>query len=406
MGESLLERLRGSGGRRSLAQLEEKDTRHQRLRAFGVLGALLGATAYSTALSAAVARGVVADVRAAWYVLALGVAGFLIYALGGFATYYLRKRLIMLYGTLAMAGAVLYFLGFVAAVTAATTAVGERTFLRGCLDFVQNEYTQPARDSPIANTFWSLLFDDGHAPTLADTDQLEQAAENMVKSFPPCCLCGEDAKGDEWFSQNCRWPRGVNSTDEEPVLKLARSIVYATYPGQCPVTNSTPAEEVNLTVVVDSQAEHNGTDAWTTVREEQSFAINSTEPRFFTLREELSRAPEDGGRWGAFWDVGVSKQTKAGDLRALRDTHACLCDCAVKAAAPTNWDSNVSAIGETKKSGVAKFLEQWDPLDCPEYYALLQGPGIALAVLSLTVSLLLLYSGYVSFELARMRGMV
>ena len=190
------------------------------------------------------------------------------------------------------------------------------------------------------------------------------------------------------------------------MLKLARSIVYATYPGQCPVTNSTPAEEVNLTVVVDSQAEHNGTDAWTTVREEQSFAINSTEPRFFTLREELSRAPEDGGRWGAFWDVGVSKQTKADDLRALRDTHACLCDCAVKAAAPTNWDSNVSAIGETKKSGVAKFLEQWDPLDCPEYYALLQGPGIALAVLSLTVSLLLLYSGYVSFELARMRGMV
>ena len=75
-----------------------------------------------------------------------------------------------------------------------------------------------------------------------------------------------------------------------------------------------------------------------------------TEPRFFTLREELSRAPEDGGRWGAFWDVGVSKQTKADDLRALRDTHACLCDCAVKAAAPTNWDSNVSAIGETVQS--------------------------------------------------------
>ena len=123
----------------------------------------------------------------------------------------------------------------------------------GLNPLLYNEYTQPARDSPIANTFWSLLFDDGHAPTLADTDQLEQAAENMVKSFPPCCLCGEDAKGDEWFSQNCRWPRGVNSTDEEPVLKLARSIVYATYPGQCPVTNSTPAEEVNLTVVVDSR---------------------------------------------------------------------------------------------------------------------------------------------------------
>lgn len=241
--------------------------------------------------------------------------------------------------------------------------------------------------------------------------------------MPYCCLCGEHNEsvlGGDWYDEKCvatvtyTVPAPGNAIDtvvtEWPSVRAARSWLYQTYPKEC------RAQKTNKKVILheksgdpkkprpNANATNSSSGAGTGAGGQPganttAVPLYSTRPNYSLMTKHL--LADDWDAVFAEYDFeGPDAQTEsaliARDLVSQK-ANPCLCDCAQVAAAPTNRSST---------SVVAKVLEAWDPIDCPVYYDQLRAPTVVLSILCLIVSLALLYSCHLSFELSKMRGMV